>query len=111
MQNPPSGDKTEPEIDLSRLTEAVVKVVIKAGQSQSVEDALVIRDELHRLPDQMMTEVLNQTILELVQIDPALCRWFIVDVFLRDADPEGRADVAERINLLLMELQSSQIQE
>jgi hypothetical protein len=33
-----------------------------------------------------------------------LCRWFIIDIFLKDADPEGKADVAERINLLLADL-------
>lgn len=85
----------------------MVKAVLKARQTDDINDALVIRDELHRLPSGMMTEVLNQVILRLVQIDPVLCRWFIVDVFLRDADPEGRADVAERINLLMAELRSS----
>lgn len=97
---------SEPEIDLSHLVEAVVKVVLKASQSQDIDDALIIRDQLQQLPNTMMTEVLNQVILKLVQIDPVLCRWFVVDVFLRDADPEGRADVAERINLLMAELQS-----
>lgn len=108
MQDSPlDGSKSDPPIDLSHLSQAVVKVVLKAGQVQDIEDALVVRDQLHRLPDALMTEVLNQVILELVQVDPALCRWFVVDVFLRDADPEGRADVAERINMLMAELQSS----
>jgi hypothetical protein len=93
--------------DLSSLTEAVVQAVIRAAQAQSKEDALLIRDELHRLPDYLMTEVLNDVILGLVKVDPNLCRWFILDVFLQDAEPEGKADVAERINLLLADLQSS----
>jgi hypothetical protein len=101
----PNNSGSEPAIDLSQLVKAVVKVVLKAKQTQNPDEALVIRDELHRLPDQVMTEVLNQVMLELVQIDPTLCRWFIVDVFLRDADPEGRADVAERINVMMAELQ------
>lgn len=101
----PNDSGSEPAINLSQLVKAVVNVVLKAKQTQNVDEALVVRDELHRLPDQVMTEVLNQVMLELVQIDPALCRWFIVDVFLRDADPEGRADVAERINLMMAELQ------
>lgn len=107
MQDLPSESQTEPDIDLGRLADAVVKVVVKLGETRNIEDALVIRNQLHRLPNSLMTEVLNQIILQLVQIDPDLCRWFIVDVFLRDADPEGRADVAERINLLLMEFQLS----
>jgi hypothetical protein len=101
----PNNSGSESAIDLSQLVKAVVKVVLKAKQTQNADEALVIRDELHRLPDQVMTEVLNQVMLELVQIDPTLCRWFIVDVFLRDADPEGRADVAERINVMMAELQ------
>ena len=100
-------NENQPEVDLSQLVEAVVKAVLKTKQTQDLEDALMIRDELHRLPNALMTEVLNQVMLRLVQVDPDLCRWFIVDIFLRDADPEGRADVAERINLLMAELQSS----
>lgn len=92
--------------DFNHLVEAVVKAVMKVGQTQDFEEAIVIRDELHRLPAPLLTEVLNQVMLQLVAIDPLLCRWFIVDVFLRDALPEGRADVAERINLLLADLQS-----
>lgn len=108
MQDPSLDQShSEPEIDLSHLVEAVVKVVLRAKQSQSIDDALIIRDQLQRLPNPVMTEVLNQVMLKLVQIDPELCRWFVVDVFLRDADPEGKADVAERINLLMAEMQSS----
>lgn len=92
--------------DFSHVVEAVVKAVLKVGQTRDVEEAIVIRDELHRLPDTLMTEVLNQVILQLVAIDPQLCRWFIIDVFLRDAPAEGRADVAERINILLADLRS-----
>lgn len=93
--------------DFNHLVDSVVKAVLKVGQSQNLEEAIVIRDELRRLPDALLTEVLNQVMLHLVPIDPLLCRWFIVDVFLRDAPAEGRADVAERINLLLADLQSS----
>ncbi|MBD1846767.1 hypothetical protein H6F89_25845 [Cyanobacteria bacterium FACHB-63] len=93
--------------DFNRLVDSVVKAVLKVGQSQNLEEAIVIRDELRRLPDALLTEVLNQVMLHLVPIDPLLCRWFIIDVFLRDAPAEGRADVAERINLLLADLQSS----
>lgn len=103
---PLDKSQNESEIDLSYLVEAIIGIVLKAGQSQNTEDALIIRDQLHRLPSTLMTEVLNQVILKLVQVDPVLCRWFVLDVFLRDADPEGRADVAERINLLMAEFQS-----
>lgn len=92
--------------DFSHLVESVVKAVLKVGQSQDLEQAIVVRDELRRLPDTLLTEVLNQLMLQLVAIDPLLCRWFIIDVFLRDAPAEGRADVAERINILLADLQS-----
>ncbi|MBD3884495.1 hypothetical protein IFO70_22390 [Phormidium tenue FACHB-886] len=98
-------ETNQPEINLSQLVEVVVNAVLRAKQTE-VEDALIIRDELRRLPNPLMTEVLNQVMLRLVQLDPVLCRWFIVDVFLRDADPEGRADVAERLNLLMAELRS-----
>lgn len=95
-----------PSEDFDRLVESVVKAILKVGQTQDFEEATVIRDELRRLPDTMLTEVLNQVILRLVPIDPLLCRWFIIDIFLRDAPPEGRADVAERINILLADLRS-----
>lgn len=107
MQDNPEEIKKRLGIDIGSLVEAVVHAVVRAAQTQSHEDALSIRDELHRLPDYLMTEVLNDVILGLVKIDPNLCRWFILDVFLQDSDPEGRADVAERINLLLADLQSS----
>lgn len=100
--NPPDHLSTE----FTHLVEAVVQAIVAAGQSRSIEDALVIRDEINRLPPTLVTEVLNNTMLRLINIDPVLCRWFIVDVFLRDADPQSRADVAERINLLLADLQS-----
>lgn len=93
--------------DFNLLVESVVKAVLKVGQTKDLGEAIVIRDQLRRLPDTLLTEVLNQVILHLVPIDPLLCRWFIVDVFLRDAPPEGRADVAERINILLADLSSS----
>ncbi|MBD2256114.1 hypothetical protein [Pseudanabaena sp. FACHB-2040] len=107
MQNNAEEIKKLLGIDLGSLTNAVVQAVVRAEQTQSKEDALLIRDELHRLPDYLMTEVLNDVIIGLVKVDPNLCRWFILDVFLQDAEPEGRADVAERINLLLADLQSS----
>lgn len=108
MQDNPEDSKKRLQVDIGGLVEAVVRAVVRAEQSQSQEDALLIRDELRRLPDYLMTEVLNDVILELVKIEPNLCRWFILDVFLQDSDPEGRADVAERINLLLADLQASQ---
>ncbi|HEY9878627.1 MAG TPA: hypothetical protein V6D29_09245 [Leptolyngbyaceae cyanobacterium] len=107
MQDNPEEIRKRLGIDISSLVDAVVQAVVRAEQSQSQEDALLIRDELCRLPDYWMTEVLNDVILGLVKVDPNLCRWFILDVFLQDSDPEGRADVAERINLLLADLQSS----
>jgi hypothetical protein len=105
LQNQPFNQTLSDE-DFNHLTESVVKAILKVGQTQNLEEAIVIRNELHRLPDQVLTEVLNQVILRLVAIDPLLCRWFIIDVFLRDAPPEGRADVAERINILLADLRS-----
>lgn len=90
--------------DLNDLIDAVVKAVLLASQSQNFDDALVIRDQLHRLPNELITEVLNGVMLALVKMDPQLCRWFILDVFLCEADPEGKADVAERINLLMADL-------
>lgn len=92
---------------LDTLVEAVVQAVVRASQSGDLESALMIRDQLQRLPDNLITEVINGVLLRLVNIDPLLCRWFILDVFLREADPEGKADVAERINLLMAELRSS----
>ncbi|HAZ47050.1 MAG TPA: hypothetical protein DDW76_26410 [Cyanobacteria bacterium UBA11369] len=92
------------EIEIGNLVEAVVKAAIAANQTQNLEDALTIRDQLNRLPDSLKTDVLNGVILNLVKIDPILCRWFILDIFLRDADPEGKADVAERINMLIADL-------
>lgn len=106
MPNQPLNETLNPE-DFNDLVEAVVKAVLKVGQTHSLEEALVIRDQLRRLPDTVLTETLNQVILRLVSIDPLLCRWFIIDVFLRDAPPEGRADVAERINILLADLRAN----
>lgn len=94
--------------NLNQLVQAVAQAVIQAHERQSLEDALHIRDELRRLPDYLMTDVLNDVMLVLVQQNPTLCRWFILDVVLRDADPDGKADVAERINLLLADLRSIQ---
>ncbi len=90
--------------NLDELIAIVVKAVISAYQTQAFENALVIRDQLQRLPTHLTTEVLNGVIFKLVQINPDLCRWFILDVFLCEANPEGRADVAERINLLMADL-------
>ena len=94
------------ETEIGNLVEAVVKAAIAAHQRQNLADALSIRDQLNRLPDSLKTDVLNGVILNLVKIDPLLCRWFIIDIFLRDANPEGKADVAERINMLIADLQS-----
>jgi hypothetical protein len=96
----------ELDTNLNTLVDAVAKAVLAANRNENLEDALSIRDELHRLPNELITEVLNGVILNLVKVDPEVCRWFILDVFLRNADPEGRADVAERINLLLDDLRS-----
>lgn len=106
MKDQSLSSAPDPE-DFNHLVEAVVKAVLKVGQTQDLGEALVIRDELRRLPGALLTEVLNQVMLRLVSIDPLLCRWFIVEVFLRDAPPEGRADVAERINILLADLSES----
>jgi hypothetical protein len=102
-----NGEQTL-EFNLRRLIETIAEAVVLAHQRQSLEEALGLRDELNRLPHPWMTEVLNGIMLKLIQIDPDLCRWFILDVFLLEADPEGRADVAERINLLLADLRSVQ---
>jgi hypothetical protein len=93
--------------DLNGLVEAVTKAIMIAGQTQQFEDAKVIKNQLRRLPDSMVTEVLNGVILNLVNTQPELCRWFILDIFLSEAPPEGRADVAERLNLLIADLQSN----
>ncbi len=93
--------------DIATLAEAVVKAVSKAYEGQNLSEGLVIRDQVSRLPDYIVTEVLNAVMLKLVQIDPAICRWFILDVFLHEADPTGKADVAERINLLMADLLTS----
>ncbi|MBW4581733.1 MAG: hypothetical protein KME42_19370 [Tildeniella nuda ZEHNDER 1965/U140] len=90
--------------NLNELIGVVVQAVVSAYQTQELENALMIRDELQRLPDAMTTEVINGVILSLVETNPDLCRWFILDVFLCEADPEGKADVAERINLLMADL-------
>lgn len=96
----------ELEIELSHLVEAVVEAVLIASKTQEIKNALVIRDELRRLPSHLVTEVLNGVILKLLKINPTLCRWFILDIFLQDAEAEGKADVAERINLLIADIQS-----
>lgn len=94
------------EGELTQLIEAVMQAVIKVGETQHLETALAIRDEIRRLPDDWVTEVLNQVMLKLIFIDPLLCRWFVLDVFLHDADPSAKADVAERMNLLMADLRS-----
>jgi hypothetical protein len=94
------------EGELTQLIEAVMQAVIKVGETQHLETALAIRDEIRRLPDDWVTEVLNQVMLKLIFIDPLLCRWFVLDVFLHDADPNAKADVAERMNLLMADLRS-----
>jgi hypothetical protein len=96
------------ELKLDDLIDTVVKAIVSAYQTQDLDNALVIRDELQRLPSALTTEVINGVILRLVQTDPDLCRWFLLDVFLREADPDGRADVAERINLLMADLKTQQ---
>jgi hypothetical protein len=109
LQNQPDNQNTwNLGTDLDHLVTTVVKAIVLAKQTQELDNALVIRDELRRLPDNLLTEVLNNVMLNLVKIDPSLCRWFILDIFLHDANPEGKADVAERINLLLADLQSLQ---
>jgi hypothetical protein len=103
---PFNENQTGLEVNLNILVNAVVKAILVASTTQELDDALIIRDELRRLPDDWVTEVLNGVILNLVKVNPTLCRWFILDIFLRDADPEGKADVAERINLLIADIQS-----
>ncbi|OLP15538.1 hypothetical protein BST81_25640 [Leptolyngbya sp. 'hensonii'] len=112
MQDQPSPESAGADTsnalakEIRTLVEAVTKAVILVGQNHDRDNALIIRDQLRQLPDAFTTEVLNGMILNLVKIDPELCRWFIVDVFLQDANLEGKADVAERINLLLDDLRS-----
>lgn len=108
MSNSTPDDRTTNHLptDLDHLVEMVVKAVMTVSQTRSVEEALIIRDELRRLPDELTTEILNQVMLALVKVDPDVCRWFILEVFLHNADPEGKADVAERLNLLFADLQS-----
>jgi hypothetical protein len=94
------------ENQLNTLIETVVKAVIQAGQVKDLDNALMIRDEIQRLPNTLVTEVLNGVMLQLLAVDPELCRWFILEAFLREAPAEGKADVAERINLLLADLRA-----
>ncbi|MDX2228170.1 MAG: hypothetical protein NW220_00940 [Leptolyngbyaceae cyanobacterium bins.349] len=93
--------------DFNHLVEAIVAAVVKLNRQADLTAAFMVRDELRRLPNALLTEVLNQVILRLVAIDPLIGRWFIVEVFLEDAPPEGKADVAERMNILLADLQRS----
>lgn len=95
---------TLPKENFETLVEVIFKAVMRVGNSQNLEEGLLIRDEIRRLPDHLVTEILNQIILRLVLIDPELCRWFVIDVFLHNSDPEAKADVAERINVLIADL-------
>jgi hypothetical protein len=94
--------------NLPQLMDSVVQAVTKVGEDRDLESALFVRDEIRRLPDALVTEILNQLILRLIFVDPLLCRWFVLDVFLHDADPAAKADVAERINVLIADLRSQQ---
>ncbi|MBW4460145.1 MAG: hypothetical protein KME47_07900 [Nodosilinea sp. WJT8-NPBG4] len=102
------NESTQSGINLPQLVEAVVQAVTKVGESRDLDTALAIRDEIRRLPDELVTEILNQLILRLIFIDPSLCRWFVLDGFLHGADLDAKADVAERINVLMTDLQSQQ---
>ncbi|MBD1917051.1 MULTISPECIES: hypothetical protein [Cyanophyceae] len=102
------NESSQSGINLPQLVEAAVQAVTKVGESRDLETALAIRDEIRRLPDELVTEILNQLILRLIFIDPLLCRWFVLDVFLHDADPDAKADVTERINVLMADLRSQQ---
>ncbi|MBD1911225.1 MULTISPECIES: hypothetical protein [unclassified Leptolyngbya] len=93
--------------EFQTLVEAVFQAVVKVGETRDMADGLVIRDQIRRLPDALVTEILNQIILRLVLVNPELCRWFVLEVFLHDTEPEARADVAERINVLIADLQES----
>jgi hypothetical protein len=107
LVNQPSQDHdSSSTLDLGNLVEAVVRAVLVAHESRELDKALLIRDELNRLPNSLVTEVLNGVILQLVKVDPSLCRWFVLDVFLYEADPEGKASVAEQFNLMIADLQS-----
>lgn len=106
MVNQPPQDNDSSTLDLGSLVEAVVRAILVAHQAQELDKALLIRDELNRLPSSLVTEVLNGVILHLVKVDPALCRWFVLDVFLYEADPEGKASVAEQFNLMVADLQA-----
>lgn len=103
-----NNEADQSAINLPQLIEVVVQAVTKVGEDRNLESALAIRDEIRRLPDDLVTEVLNQLILRLIFVDPLLCRWFVLDVFLHDADPDAKADVAERINVLMADLRSQQ---
>ena len=59
-------------------------------------------DELEIELSHLVEAVVEGVILNLLKIDPILCRWFILDIFLQDAESEG-TDVAQRINLLIAE--------
>lgn len=112
LQNLPSDlpSKEDPHglnAELGSLVDAVVNALVCVNQTRNLDDALKIRDDLQRLPNYFVAEVLNSVMLRLVNIDPELCRWFILDVYLYGADPEGKADVAERLNLLMADLQAS----
>lgn len=93
--------------EFNGLVESVLNAIARVGETHDMERALMIRDEIRRLPDDLVTEILNQVILRLVLMNPDLCRWFLLEVFLHDAVPEAKADVAERINLLLADLQTA----
>lgn len=113
MSDQPLNNEANNEVDrsginLPQLIEVVVQAVTKVGEGRDLESALAIRDEIRRLPDDLVTEILNQLILRLILVDPLLCRWFVLDVFLYDADPDAKADVAERINVLMADLRSQQ---
>ncbi len=110
MQDPSLSNFEQLPDNFSELIEAVYQAVIRVGSTQNLQDAIVIRNEIRRLPNSLVTEVLNQIILRLVLVNPEICRWFVLDVFLRDVDLEAKADVAERINILLADLQSQQDQ-
>ncbi|XGW00391.1 MAG: hypothetical protein ACAF41_15830 [Leptolyngbya sp. BL-A-14] len=99
---------TDATVDLDDLIGVIIQAITSAYQTQELEQALVIRDALQRLPNELTTEVINRIMLRLVSTQPDLCRWFILDVFLREANPEGKADVAERINLLMADLKAQQ---
>ena len=103
-----NNEADQSAINLPQLIEVVVQAVTKVGEDRDLESALAIRDEIRRLPDDLVTEVLNQLILRLIFVDPLLCRWFVLDVFLHDANADAKADVAERINVLMADLRSQQ---